>query len=204
MGGEHTQPKHGAPSKNPQGPIPSPLCTERDNAVICDNTPPRSDLEATATDIRTLEPPNYCFGSDDTYYEDETTVTKSLDSRMINDTSLYHHENGHRDRNKMRQGDSFEIALGVLMTLGAGDHKADTSVHVTSNSGDSGGGNILSPPLNGRSIGNIGPVNHRVALQLSTGRSIELLRHYRYKIAPWVRQIFLLLYSGGHRLTCKI
>lgn len=204
MDGEHTRPIDGAPSKNFQGPIPSPLCPEEENTFICDNSPLKSDMEATTTDTRINEPPNFCIGPDDTCHEDETTVTKSLDSQIINGISLYHHVDGQQDQNMTRQGDDFEIALDVLMTLGAGDHKADTSNHATPNIGDSEGGNVLSPLSNGKSIGNIGPANRHVILQLSTGQSIELLRHYRYKIAPWVRQIFLLLYSGGRRLTCSI
>lgn len=204
MDGEHTRPINGAPSSNSQGPIPSPLYPEEKITFICDNSPLRSDLEATTSGARTSEPPNFCSRSDDTYHGDETTVTKSLDSQIINDISLHHHAYSQQDQNKMRQGDGFEIALDVLMTLGAGYHKADTSSHVFSSTGDTEGGNVLSPLLNGKNIGNIGSVNRHVALQLSTGQPIELLRHYRYKIAPCVRETFLLLYLEQRRLTCKL
>lgn len=202
MDGDLAPSKDAGLGKNCRALIHSPLSSEGENTFICE--PLRSDLEQTTTSTRINEPPTFCSGSDDTCREDDTTVAKSLDSQIPHDTSLCHHEDSHQDQNMTRQGDGFEIARDVLMTLGAGDHEAYTSAHVGPNTGDSEGGNLLSPLLNLKSIGNIGPAGHRVALQLSTGRSVELLRHYRYKIAPWVRQTSLLVYAGGRRLTCEI
>lgn len=192
MGGENIRPKDVAPRKNPEALISSPLSPERENAFICDDTSLKGDLEPTAPSTRINEPAGFCSGSDSTYREDGAAVVKSLDSQVPIDASLCHHGDNHQDQNMMMQGDGFEIALGVLMTLGAGDHKADTPILVAPDTEDSEVGDVLSPVSKLQSIGNIGPVSHRVAIQLSTERSVELLRHYRYKIAPWVRQIFLL------------
>lgn len=200
MDGELAPSKDAGLSKNSQTLIHSPLSSEGENTFICDNLPLESDLEPAITNSCINE--TFCSGSDDTYREDDTTASKSLYPRIPNDTSFCCHEDSHQDQNMMRQGDGFEIALDVLMTLGARDHEAYTPAHVGPNTGDSEGGNVLSPLSNLKSIGNIAPVSDRVALQLSTGRSVELLKHYRYKIAPWVRRIFLLLNTRGRRLTC--
>lgn len=79
------------------------------------------------------------------------------------------------------------------MTLGAGEHRAVAPVHVAPDTGDSEGGNVLSPLSMLKTIDNIGLASHRMANQLSTGRSVELQRHYRYKIAPWVSHYSYIL-----------
>jgi hypothetical protein len=127
--------------------------------------------------------------SDNLFHEDGTAVAKSLNSQIRNDLSPRHCPD-YLDQDMTGQSDSLEIALDVLMTLGAGDHEADATVHNAPDAGDSEGYKVLSPLSTFKTTGNIGPVSGRVTNQLSIGRSIELLRHYRYKIAPWVSQIF--------------
>ncbi|KAL6907145.1 hypothetical protein GGI43DRAFT_420899 [Trichoderma evansii] len=185
VGGEQIRQKDASPSKTSQPLIPSTLSPGGEDTFICDSPSLRSDLEPITISTRINEPSSFGSSSDNTYRGDDTTVAKSLDPQIPDDLSLHHHENS-QDQNMMRQGDSFEIALDVLMTLGVGDHRADTPVQGTPNTGGFEEDNALLPLPTLETLGDTGPLSHRVAEQLSMGRSIELLRHYRYKIAPWL------------------
>lgn len=204
MDGDHVRQKDASTSKKSQYLIPSPLSPEGENTFICDSLSLRSDLEPIITSTHINELSSFGSGSDNTYRGDDTTVAKTRDSQIPDDLSLHHHEDT-RARNMVRQGDSFEVALDVLMTLGVGDQRVDTPAHVTPNTGNLEEDNVLLPISTLDTLGGTGPLSHRVTSQLSTGRSIELLRHYRYKIAPWVSQTsFSHLNSIQIKLTCSL
>ncbi|UKZ83258.1 hypothetical protein TrVFT333_011065 [Trichoderma virens FT-333] len=87
----------------------------------------------------------------------------------------------------IRQGDSYEIALDVLMSLGTGDPGGvDALTPLAPILGGIEEPNLSWPPSILQSIDDLGPVSVLIANQLSLGRTIELLRYYRYKIAPWL------------------
>lgn len=187
MDGEHAQQKDASTSKKSQVLIPSPLSPIGGNTFICDVPSLRSDLEPITTPTHIHEPSSFGSSCDNTYRQDDATVAKSQDSQIPDNLSLHHHEDS-QDQNMPRQGDSFEIALDVLMTLGVGDHRVDTPVQGTPNTGGFEEDNALLPLPTLETLGDTGSLSARVTKQLSMGRSIELLRHYRYKIAPWVSQ----------------
>ncbi|KAL7923720.1 hypothetical protein ACQKWADRAFT_41894 [Trichoderma austrokoningii] len=181
--GEHIRPKDASPCKRSQALNTSINSPEGDKTFICDNSSLGSDLEAVTSSTPIKEPPNFYSGpNNNACHEDDTTVAKSMGPKIPSDSSPHHHKDS-QDQSAMRQGDGFNIALDALMTLGAGDH---TPVHVTLDTAYSTGDNSLSTLSMLKTIDNIGPVSRRVADQLSMGQSIELLRHYRYKIAPWL------------------
>lgn len=111
--GEHTRHKIASPSKKSQALIPPPLSPEGENTFISDSPSQRRDLvPITISTTHINKPSNFCSASDNTCREDDTTVAKSLDLQTPNYISPHHHEDS-QDRNMMKQGDSFEIALGV-------------------------------------------------------------------------------------------
>lgn len=150
------------------------------------------------------------LGSDNLYHDYGGTFEKEQDAQAQNEATP-HLSGIHQDRDiGIRHGDSYEIALDVLMTLGTGDPgvDVDTPTPVAPVLGNIEEINVSSPPSILKSIDDLGPISAQVANQLSLGRTIELLRHYRYKIAPWVRKDSFICHlqqvSNNSRISSSI
>lgn len=128
------------------------------------------------------------LGSDNLYHDYGENLEKDQDAQAQNEATSHLNEIDQDRDIGIRQGDSYEIALDVLMTLGTGDPgvDVDTPTPVAPVLEDIQEINLSSPPSILKSIDDLGPISVHVANRLSLGRTIELLRHYRYKIAPWV------------------
>ncbi|KAL7823160.1 hypothetical protein V8C26DRAFT_385562 [Trichoderma gracile] len=83
-------------------------------------------------------------------------------------------------------GDSYEIALDVLMNFGTGDPSINTQTPAPPTCEDHAEDECSPVPSILKSIDGFGPASVNVQHQLSSGRTVELLRQYRYKIAPWL------------------
>jgi hypothetical protein len=165
---------------------PSSLSIEGESSVAHDGSPPKSLPETTTPNTPIESQSSLFLEFDSPYYDNSRNIAKPLDSQGQNDVPSHHHEDS-QDRNmEMGQGGSYEIALDVLMTLGTGDPGVDIPAPVSPAVEDFEEANASPPPSILKTIGDLGSVSPHVANQLSLGRSIELLRHYRYKIAPWV------------------
>lgn len=81
------------------------------------------------------------------------------------------------------------------MNLGTGNPYVNTQAPATLGLEDHAEGNSPSFPSVLETVNDLGPVSANVQQQLSSGQTIELLRHYRYNIAPWVSQCFYILGS---------
>lgn len=134
------------------------------------------------------EQQNLYLGSDNVYHDYGRNIETDQDAQAQNEVAPHHNGDGQDRDIGIRHGDSYEIALDVLMTLGTGDPGVDTPTPAAPVLGDIEEINLSSPPSILKSIDDLGPISVQVANQLSQGRTIELLRHYRYKIAPWVRK----------------
>lgn len=133
------------------------------------------------------------LGSDNLYHDYGGNFEKDQDAQAQNDVTPHLSGDGQDRDIGIRQGDSYEIALDALMTLGTGDPglDVDTTTPVAQVLGDIEEINLSSPsspPSILKSIDDLGSISIQVTNQLSLGRTIELLRHYRYKTAPWVRK----------------
>ncbi|KAL5093455.1 hypothetical protein Trisim1_011258 [Trichoderma cf. simile WF8] len=164
--------------------IPSPLSVERESNDTYNESPSNNVLVATpSTSIE--EQQNLYLGSDNVYHDYGRNIETDQDAQAQNEVAPHHNGDGQDRDIGIRHGDSYEIALDVLMTLGTGDPGVDTPTPAAPVLGDIEEINLSSPPSILKSIDDLGPISVQVANQLSQGRTIELLRHYRYKIAPW-------------------
>ncbi|KAL7811179.1 hypothetical protein V8C44DRAFT_330885 [Trichoderma aethiopicum] len=121
--------------------------------------------------------------SDASYHDSGREVDKGQDVPAQNDDTSHAPENQVMGTSR---GDSYGIALDVLMNLGTGDPYVNTQAAATLDLEDHAEGNSPSLPSVLKTINDLGPVSANVQSQLCSGRTIELLRHYRYKIAPWL------------------
>lgn len=168
--------------------IPSPLSIERESNDTYDDSPSNNVLAATpSTSIG--EQQSLYLGSDNLYHNYGGNFEKDQDAQAQKEVTSHLDLDGQNPDIGTRQGDSYEIALDVLMTLGTGDPgvDVDTPTPAAPVLGDIEEIGLSSPPSILKNIDDLGPISAQVANQLSLGRTIELLRHYRYKIAPWVR-----------------
>lgn len=173
-------------NEEPQTSIPSLLSVERESNDTHEDSHSKSGPEATIPSTSAGEQPSLYLGFDSQYYHHGGNIEKIQDSQGQNEASSHHNEDHQGQDVGIRQGDSYEIALDVLMTLGAGDLDVDTPTLVAPVLGDIEDINVSSSSSILKTIDNLGHVSVHVANQLSLGRTIELLRNYRYKIAPWV------------------
>ncbi|KAK0758309.1 hypothetical protein N5P37_008706 [Trichoderma harzianum] len=182
------QQKEAGRNEESQISIPSPLSVERESNDAYNDSPPNNNPAATpSTSIE--EQQGLYLGSDNLYHDYGGNFEKDQDAQAQNDaTSHLNGDSQDRDIGGIRQGDSYEIALDVLMTLGTGDPGVDidTPTPIAPVLKDIEEINLSSPPSILKSIDDIGPISAQAANQVSRGRTIELLRHYRYKIAPWL------------------
>ncbi|KAL7948827.1 hypothetical protein V8C42DRAFT_230389 [Trichoderma barbatum] len=174
-------------NEEPQTSISSPISVERESNNTHDDclSPSKGGPEATpSTSIG--EQPSLYLGFNSPYNEYGSNIEKTQDTREQNEASPCFNAEVEDQDIEIQHGDSYEIALDVLMTLGTGDLGVDISTPVAPVLEDIGEINIRSAPSILNNIDDLGPVSTYVANQLSLERTIELLRHYRYKIAPWL------------------
>ncbi|KAM6487431.1 hypothetical protein HDV62DRAFT_386064 [Trichoderma sp. SZMC 28011] len=170
--------------------IPSPLSVERESNDAYNDSPPNNGPVATpSTSVE--EQQSLYLGSDNLYHDYGGNFEKDQDAQAQNDVTPHLSGDGQDRDIGIRQGDSYEIALDALMTLGTGDPglDVDTTTPVAQVLGDIEEINLSSPsspPSILKSIDDLGSISIQVTNQLSLGRTIELLRHYRYKTAPWL------------------
>ncbi|KAL7954487.1 hypothetical protein V8C34DRAFT_20082 [Trichoderma compactum] len=167
--------------------VPSPVSVEREYNDAYNDSP--SNNVAAATSSTSIgEQQSLCLGSDDLYHDYGEDFEKGQDGQAQNQATLHLNGDGQDPDLGIRQGDSYEIALDVLMTLGTGDPgvDVDTPTPAAPVLGDIEDIGLSSPPSILKNIDDLGPISAQVANQLSLGRTIELLRHYRYKTAPWL------------------
>ncbi|KAL7936546.1 hypothetical protein V8C35DRAFT_236178 [Trichoderma chlorosporum] len=180
-----------------QTPIPSSLLVERQISNTYNDSPSRSGPVATPS-TTTGEQPGFYLDPNSPYRNYGENNGQSQNAQAQKEASP-HLNRDHEDEDiRVRQGDSYEIALDVLMTLGTGDAAVDVLTPVAPLLDDSEEISLSSPPSILKSIDDLGQVSGHVSNQLALERTIELLRHYRYKIAPWldmcdVRQTFGLV-----------
>ncbi|ETR99838.1 hypothetical protein M419DRAFT_84925, partial [Trichoderma reesei RUT C-30] len=129
---------------------------------------------------------NLCLDSGASNDDSGRIIDKTQDVQAQNDASSHGLDGHDRQYIGTSHGDSYEIALDVLMNLGTGDPSADTLTPGTPTFENRAADNVESPPLTLRNTDDFGPLSVNVQHQLSSARTIELLRHYRYKIAPWL------------------
>lgn len=156
------------------------------------SSPPKSGPAPTTPNTSTEEQSSLDLGINTPSRENRRNLAKTQHSHEQNNLLAHHNESHQYQDGRVGQGDGYEIALDVLMTLGTGD-PMDTPTPVAPILEDAAENNFPSPPSILRTIEDLGPVSIYVTNQLSSERPIELLRHYRYKVAPWVSQ--KLLYS---------
>ncbi|KAL7913976.1 hypothetical protein GGI35DRAFT_231380 [Trichoderma velutinum] len=165
--------------------IPSPLSVERESNVTYNDSPSNNGPVAIPS-TSSGEQQSLYLGSNNLYHDYDRNAEKDQDVQAQNEATPHLIEDGQDQDRGIRQGDSYEIALDVLMTLGTGDPGADTPTPAALVLGDIEEINLSSPPSILKIIDDLGPIGVQVANQLSLSRTIELLRHYRYKIAPWL------------------
>ncbi|KAH0522561.1 hypothetical protein TsFJ059_006386 [Trichoderma semiorbis] len=165
--------------------IPSPLSVERESNDTFNDSPSNNGPVATPS-TSVGEQQSLYLGSDDLYHDYGGNFEKDQDAPAQNEATSRLNGDGQDRDIGIRQGDSYEIALDVLMTLGTGDPGVDTPIPAAPVLGGIEEINSPSPPSILKSIDDLGPISAQVTNQLSRGRTIELLRHYRYKIAPWL------------------
>ncbi|TFB02190.1 hypothetical protein CCMA1212_005719, partial [Trichoderma ghanense] len=157
---------------------------QRESTDAHHGLPPNGSTKATSSTSGRQQSP--CPDSDVSYHDSGRKVDKSQDAQADNNPSSHSHDYRTHQDTGISHGDSYEIALDVLMNLGTGDPNVDTLAPVTPTFEDRAQDCVSSLSLILKSIDDLGPVSVNVQHQLSSGRTIELLRHYRYKIAPWL------------------
>ncbi|KAL6819183.1 hypothetical protein V8C40DRAFT_70429 [Trichoderma camerunense] len=186
---DNRSPKQKETGRNEESQISilSPLSVERESNDAYNDSPSNNGPVATpGTSVG--EQQSLYLGSDNLYDDYGGNFEKEQDAQAQNEATP-HLSGVNQDRDiGIRHGDSYEIALDVLMTLGTGDPgvDVDTPTPVAPVLGNIEEINVSSPPSILKSIDDLGPISAQVANQLSLGRTIERLRHYRYKIAPWL------------------
>lgn len=146
---------------------------------------------------------NLCLDSGASNDDSGRIIDKTQDVQAQNDASSHGLDGHDRQYIGTSHGDSYEIALDVLMNLGTGDPSADTLTPGTPTFENRAADNVESPPLTLRNTDDFGPLSVNVQHQLSSARTIELLRHYRYKIAPWVSADFHFIPSLNSTNSCS-
>ncbi|KAL6863516.1 hypothetical protein J3F83DRAFT_762383 [Trichoderma novae-zelandiae] len=155
-------------------------------SVDAQHDPPADGGTETTPDTCTDGWQSLHLGSDASYHDPRTSMNKGRDVQAQNDALPRDHDDQQRQDLGLSHGDSYEIALDVLMNLGTGNSGVDTLAAANPTLEDDAEDNVSSLPSILKSIGDFGPVSVNVQDQLSSGRTIELLRHYRYRIAPWL------------------
>ncbi|RFU81940.1 c6 zinc finger domain-containing [Trichoderma arundinaceum] len=140
-------------SEEAQAPISSSPSIEGENNDI-HNLPLKSGPEPITPSTSTEERPNLYLNFEDLNHENSENVAKGPGSQ---DEALPHNEEYRDQHIGTRPGDSYEIALDVLMTLGTGDPGVDTPAPAPPDSDDIAEINASSPPSILRSIEDLGP-----------------------------------------------
>ena len=158
--------------------------------------PPNSNTKATPS-VSSGRQDRFRLDSVVSYQQLGRRFDKNQDAQAQNDASPHgHNDHCHQDVG-ISHGDSYEIALDVLMNLGTGDAGVDTMAPVATTYKNHAEDNVTSLPLILNSIDEFGLISDNVQRHMPSGRTIELLRHYRYKVAPWVSEDFFALISWG-------
>ncbi|KAH0495107.1 hypothetical protein TgHK011_008677 [Trichoderma gracile] len=127
-----------------------------------------------------------CRHSDASFYDSGEKVDDVQNLQAQNGASSHVLDDHTHEDTGTSHGDSYEIALDVLMNLGTGDPSINTQTPAPPTCEDHAEDECSPVPSILKSIDGFGPASVNVQHQLSSGRTIELLRHYRYKIAPWL------------------
>ncbi|PTB68122.1 hypothetical protein BBK36DRAFT_1114251, partial [Trichoderma citrinoviride] len=183
---EATKQKDGARRGETSTSTASKFFNEGENANAHRGLPPSGTNTKATPSVSSGRQESLRLDSVVSYQQFGRRVDKSHDAQAQNDASPHGHDDHSHQDVGIIHGDSYEIALDVLMNLGTGDAGVDTLAPVTTTYKNHAEDNVTSLPLILNSIDEFGLISDNVQRHMPSGRTIELLRHYRYKVAPWL------------------